>query len=67
MGKTMLEFAEAVLKEIRKLQQDSEALVLGGSVSDMERYRFLMGRLEGLKLTEMAVRDLTKRYQKDDF
>ena len=63
----MLEFAEAVLKEIRKLQQDSEALVLGGSVSDMERYRFLMGRLEGLKLTEMAVRELTKRLQKDDF
>lgn len=63
----MLEFAEAVLKEIRKLQQDSEALVLGGSVSDMERYRFLMGRLEGLKLTEMAVRELAKRFQKDDF
>lgn len=63
----MLEFAEAVLKEIRKLQQDSEALVLNGSVSDMERYRFLMGRLEGLKLIEMSVRDLVKRYQKTDF
>ena len=63
----MLEFAEAVLKEIRKLQQDSEALVLGGGVSDMERYRFLMGRLEGLRLTEMAVRELTKRFQKNDF
>lgn len=63
----MLEFAEAVLKEIRKLQQDSEALVLNGTVSDMERYRFLMGRLEGLKMIEMSVRDLVKRYQKANF
>lgn len=63
----MLEFAEAVLKEIRKLQQDSEALVLNGSVPDMERYRFLMGRLEGLKMIEASLRDLVKRFQKDDF
>lgn len=63
----MLEFAEAVLREIRKLQQDSEALVLGGTVADMERYRFLMGRLEGLKMIEASVRDLVKRYQKNDF
>jgi len=63
----MLEFAESVLKEIRKLQQDSEALVLNGSVPDMERYRFLMGRLEGLKLVEMSVRELVKRLQKNDF
>jgi len=63
----MLEFAEAVLKEIRKLQQDSEALVLNGTVSDMERYRFLMGRLEGLKLVESSVRELVKRFQKNDF
>jgi hypothetical protein len=63
----MLEFAEAVLKEIRKLQQDSEALVLNGTVSDMERYRFLMGRLEGLKIIEASVRDLVKRFQKNDF
>jgi hypothetical protein len=63
----MLEFAEAVLKEIRKLQQDSEALVLNGSVPDMERYRFLMGRLDGLKMIEASLRDLVKRFQKDDF
>jgi len=63
----MLEFAEAVLKEIRKLQQDSEAIVLAGTISDMERYRFMMGRLEGLKMCEIAVKDLLKRIQKDDF
>jgi hypothetical protein len=37
----MLEFAESVLKEVRKLQEDSEAIVLNGSISDMERYRSL--------------------------
>jgi hypothetical protein len=63
----MLEFAEAVLKEIRKLQQDSEAIVLNGTIADMERYRFMMGRLEGLKMIEQSVRDLVKRATKDDF
>ena len=63
----MLEFAELVLKEIRKLQQDSEAIVLAGTIADMERYRFMMGRLEGLKMCENAVRELLKRVQKDDF
>jgi hypothetical protein len=32
--------------------------VLNGSVPDMERYRFLMGRLEALKLVEVTVKDL---------
>jgi hypothetical protein len=63
----MLEFAEAVLKEIRKLQQDSEAIVLNGTIADMERYRFMMGRLEGIKMIEQSVRDLVKRAAKDDF
>ena len=63
----MLEFAEAVLKEIRKLQQDSEAIVLNGTIADMERYRFMMGRLEGLKMVEQSVRELVKRSTQDDF
>jgi hypothetical protein len=67
MEKTMLEFAEAVLKEIRKLQQDSEAIVLNGTISDMERYRFMMGRLEGLKMVENSVKELIKRSRQDDF
>jgi hypothetical protein len=51
----MLEFAESVLKEIRKLEQDTETMVLSG-VSDMERYKYLMGRLEGLRLVEEIVK-----------
>ncbi len=57
----MLEFAEAVLREIRKLQQQSEQIVLNGTISDMERYRFMMGRLEGLKMVEDAVKSLLKK------
>ena len=53
----MLEFAESVLKEVRKLQEDSEAIVLNGSITDMERYRFLMGRLEGIKLVDQIIRE----------
>lgn len=62
----MLEFAEAVLKEIRKLQNQSEQIVLNGTISDMERYRFMMGRLEGLKMVEDTVRALLKKHTDDD-
>jgi len=57
----MLEFAESVLKEIRKLERDTETMILSG-VTDMERYKYLMGRLEGLRLVEEAVKtQLEKR------
>jgi hypothetical protein len=65
MEMTMLEFAEAVLKEIRKLQQQSEQIVLNGTISDMERYRFMMGRLEGLKMVEDSVKGLLKKVTED--
>jgi hypothetical protein len=61
----MLEFTEAVLKEIRKLKADSEAIILSGGISDMERYRFMMGRLEGLNLVEYVVKGLLKRNDSD--
>lgn len=61
METTMLEFAEAVLKEVRKLQSQSEQIVLNGTITDMERYRFMMGRLEGLKMVEDAVKSLLKK------
>jgi hypothetical protein len=63
----MLEFAEAVVKELRKLREDSEAIVLNGTITDMERYRFMMGRLEGLKFAEDVVRELLSRRTSDDF
>ena len=62
----MLEFAEAILKEIRKLIADSETIVLNGTISDMERYRFMMGRLEGLRMVERSVRELIKRRTPDE-
>lgn len=59
----MLEFAERVLKEIRKLEKDTEAIVLNGTVSDMERYRFLMGRLEGIRLVDSIVRSHVNNHE----
>ena len=61
----MLEFAESVLKDIRKLQIDSEAIVLNGTIKDMERYRFLMGRLEGIKLVDQVIRDRVDKHSED--
>lgn len=62
----MLEFAEAILKDLRLLRSDTEAMVLNGSVANMERYRFLMGRLEGLNLLEEAIKERLKKHN-DDF
>jgi hypothetical protein len=41
--------------------------VLNGTIADMERYRFMMGRLEGLKMVEGSVKDLVKRSRQNDF
>jgi hypothetical protein len=62
----MLEFAEAVLKDLKSLRSDTEALILNGSVTTMERYRFLMGRLEGLNMLEDALRERLKSFSDDD-
>ena len=62
----MLEFAEAVLREIRKLQDQSKQIVLNGTIADMERYRFMMGRLEGLRMVEDSVKELLKKITDDD-
>ncbi len=61
----MLEFAEAVLKEIRKLQDQSKMIVLNGTITDMERYRYMMGRLEGLRMVEDSVKELLKKVTDD--
>jgi hypothetical protein len=66
METTMLEFAEAVLREIRKLQDQSKQIVLNGTITDMERYRFMMGRLEGLRMVEDSVKELLKKITDDD-
>jgi hypothetical protein len=61
----MLEYIEALLKELRALRADLESLVLNGTITDMERYRFLMGRLEGLKLAEETAKKLADRVTQD--
>jgi len=54
----MLEFIENLRHTIKKLQNSTENLIIGGGVRDMEQYRFLMGRLEGYKFVQEAIDDL---------
>ena len=61
----MLTFAEHVLKDIRRIEQDTQQLVLSGGVSDMERYRYLMGRLEGIRLAEEILKDRLNKHSED--
>ena len=61
----MLEFAEAVLREIKKLQEQSRQIVLNGTITDIERYRFMMGRLEGLRMVEDSVKELLSKVTED--
>lgn len=63
----MLTFAESVLRDLDRTIRDTEAMVLGGGVSDMERYRFLMGRLEGLRLAVDVVKERLKGHTDDEF
>jgi hypothetical protein len=62
---TMLTFAEKVLKDIRRIEQDTQQLVLSGGVNDMERYRYLMGRLEGIRLSEGIVKGELDKHSED--
>jgi hypothetical protein len=61
----MLEYIEALLKELRQMRADSESIVLNGTITDMERYRFMMGRLEGLKLAEETAKKLADKVTED--
>ena len=57
----MLEFAEQVFFIVNRLRGDTEKFLVAGGVKDMEQYRFLMGRLEGYKFVEEAVKDLLSK------
>lgn len=57
----MLEFTERLLANIRKLRSQTEVIIVGGGVKDMEHYKFLMGRIEGYKFAEEAIHNLLKQ------
>ena len=57
----MLEFTEKVLISVRNLRKQSEEVIVGGGVKDMEHYKFLMGRIEGYKFVENEVLALLKK------
>ncbi len=64
----MLETTEKILKDIRQLRDDTVDLIISGQIKDMEHYKFLMGRLDGYKMVESAIRDvLSKGIEDEDF
>ena len=61
----MLKFTENLLYEVRRLRQDTEQLVISGSMKNMEQYRQMMGRLEGYQFVEQLIHDLLKKNEYD--
>ncbi len=61
----MLKFTENLLYEVRRLRQDTEQLVISGSMKNMEQYRQMMGRLEGYGFVEEIIQDLLKKNEYD--
>ena len=57
----MLELVEELLRQLRRLEADAIEIVLNGSISDMERYRYMMGRIEGIRFSQEAVKELLKK------
>jgi len=57
----MLEFTEQVLISVRNLRKQSEDVIVGGGVKDMEHYKFLMGRIEGYRFVEIEINNLLKK------
>lgn len=61
----MLKFTENLLYEVRRLRQDTEQLVISGSMKNMEQYRQMMGRLEGYQFVEQIIQDMLKKNEFD--
>jgi len=57
----MLKFTENLLYEIRQIRQDTEQLVISGTMKNMEQYRQMMGRLEGYTFVEQIIQDMLKK------
>lgn len=62
----MLKFAEDLLHEIRRLQRDSEQLVISGSMKNMEQYNRIMGRLEAYQFVTEAIKERMDKGELDD-
>jgi hypothetical protein len=58
---TMLKFTENLLYQIRQMRQDTEQLVISGTMKNMEQYRQMMGRLEGYTFVEQIIQDMLKK------
>ena len=62
----MLKFAEDLLHEIRRLQRDTEQLVISGSMKNMEQYNRMMGRLEAYQFVTEAIKTRMDKGELED-
>lgn len=62
----MLKFAEDLLHDIKRLQRDTEQLVVSGSMKNMEQYTRMMGRLEAYQFVADAVKQRMDKGERDD-
>lgn len=62
----MLKFAEDLLHDIKRLQKDTEQLVVSGSMKNMEQYTRMMGRLEAYQFVADAVKQRMDKGERDD-
>lgn len=54
----MLKFAEKTLKAVRDLRRQTEEKLLSNSISSMEQYKYLHGRLDAYNFVEQEIRSL---------
>jgi hypothetical protein len=62
----MLKFAEDLLHDIKRLQRDTEQLVVSGSMKNMEQYTRMMGRLEAYQFVADAIKQRMDKGEIDD-
>lgn len=63
----MLKFAEDLLHEIRRLQRDTQDIVISGSIKSIEQYRQMMGRLEAYQFVTDAIKERIDKGELEDF
>ena len=55
-----------ILKELQAAANSVGAFILNNSPENIEKYRFLAGRLNGLNSAMEIVKEIDSRYEKDE-
>lgn len=60
----MEQYIEQLLRDIRERQNIVKDTLVSGALKDMEQYRLLVGKLQGLEETIILVQELYKKMVK---